>query len=102
MEILDNHKSLENKITTLKIERQEMKGKIQEIENSKQAVIEENDTLKSEIKNIKEKLHNNSSLNNKEHKVDIKPIKEEINKLIILDHECHKRVLHLIIVGIYE
>jgi len=79
-----------------------MKGRIQEIEHSKQAMVKENDTLKNETKNIKEQLHNSSTLNNTKNKLDIKPIKEEINKLIVLYHEHHKRALHLIIVGIEE
>jgi hypothetical protein len=37
-----------------------------------------------------------------EHKLDIKPIKEEMNKLIELDHEHNKRALNLIIFGIKE
>lgn len=49
-------------------------------------MVEEHDTLSNEIKDLKEKLNNNSALNNIENKLDIKPIKEEINKLIELDH----------------
>ena len=37
-----------------------------------------------------------------EKKLDIKPIKEEMNKLIELDHEHKKRALNLIIFGIKE
>jgi hypothetical protein len=37
-----------------------------------------------------------------ENKLDIKPIKEEMNKLIELDHERNKRALNLIIFGIKE
>jgi hypothetical protein len=37
-----------------------------------------------------------------ENKLDIKPIKEEMNKLIELDHEHNKRALNLIIFGIKE
>jgi hypothetical protein len=37
-----------------------------------------------------------------ENKLDIKPIKEEMNKLIKLDHECNKRSLNLIIFCIKE
>lgn len=65
-------------------------------------MVKENDTLKCEIKNLKEQLHNNLALNNTKNKLDIKAIKEEINKIIVLDHECHKRALHLIITGIEE
>jgi hypothetical protein len=37
-----------------------------------------------------------------EKKLDIKPIKEEMNKLIELDHERNKIALNLIIFGIKE
>jgi hypothetical protein len=37
-----------------------------------------------------------------ENKFDMKPIKEEINKLIEMDHEHNKRALNLIIFGIKE
>ena len=63
-------------------------------------MVEENDSLKSEIKNLKEQLHNNSALNITENNLDIKPIKEEINKSIVLDHECHKQALNIIVAGI--
>jgi len=51
---------------------------------------------------MKEQLQYNSTLNNTENKLDIKPRKEEINKLIGLDHECHKTTLHLTMAGIEE
>jgi len=35
-------------------------------------------------------------------KLDIKPIKEEMKKIIELDHERNKRVLNLIIFGLKE
>ena len=98
----NNHKSLENKIFSLETELQRMKGRIQESENSKQTMVKENDTLKNEIKNLKEQLHNNSTLNKTKNKLDIKLIKEGIYKLIVFDHEPHKRALHLIIVGTEE
>ena len=37
-----------------------------------------------------------------ENKLDIKPIKKEMNKIIKMDHERNKRPLNLIIVGIKE
>ena len=37
-----------------------------------------------------------------EGKLDIKPIKEEMKKLIELDHERNKRALNLIIFGLKE
>jgi NCAIR mutase (PurE)-related protein len=56
--------------------------------------------LRDWIKELEEKLTNNLTLDNMENKLDIKPIKEEINKLIKLDHEHNKRALNLIIFGI--
>ena len=35
-------------------------------------------------------------------KLDIKPIKEEMKKMIELDHECNKRALNLTIFGLKE
>ena len=58
--------------------------------------------MKDRIKELEEKLTNNLTLNNLENKSDIKPIKEEMNKLIELDHEHNKRALNLIIFGIKE
>jgi hypothetical protein len=49
------------------------------------------------IKELEEKLINNLTLSNMENKLDIKPIKEEMNKLIELDHERNKKALNLII-----
>ena len=60
---------------------------------------EENHNLRDKIKELEEKLTNNLTLYNLENKLDIKPIKEEMNKLIKLDHECNKRALNLIIFG---
>jgi hypothetical protein len=52
--------------------------------------------LKDRIKELKEKLTNNLTLINLENKLDIKPIKEKMNKLIKFDHERNKRALNLI------
>ena len=52
------------------------------------------------IKELEEKLTNNLTLSNLENKSDIKPIKEEMNKLIELNHEHNKRASNLIIFGI--
>jgi hypothetical protein len=49
------------------------------------------------IKELEEKLTNNLTLSNMENILDIKPIKEEMNKLIELDLEHNKRALNLII-----
>jgi hypothetical protein len=59
--------------------------------------VEENRNIRDKIKELEDKLINNLTLNSMEHKLDIKPIKEEMNKLIELDHECNKRALNLII-----
>jgi hypothetical protein len=58
--------------------------------------------LRYRIKELEEKLTNNLDLSSLEYKLDRKPIKEEINKLIELDHECNKRALNLIIFGIKQ
>ena len=67
---------------------------------STQGGVEENHNLRDTIKELEEKLTNNLTLNNMENKLDIKPIKEEMNKLIKMDHERNKRALNLIIFGI--
>ena len=58
--------------------------------------------MRDKIKELEEKLTNNLTLSNMEDKLDVKPIKEEMNKLIELDHESNKRALNLIIFGIKE
>jgi hypothetical protein len=58
--------------------------------------------LRDRIKELEEKITNNLSLSNMENKLDIKPIKEEMNKLIELDHEHNKRSLNLITFCIKE
>ena len=42
------------------------------------------------IKEVEKKVNHNLTLNNIEGKIDIKPIKEEMNKLIALYHERNK------------
>ena len=54
------------------------------------------------IKELEEKFNNNLTLNSVVGKLDIKPIKEEMKKLIELDHEHKKRALNLIIFGLKE
>ena len=49
------------------------------------------------IKELEAKVNNNFTLNTVADKLDIKPIKEEMKKLIELDHERNKRALNLII-----
>lgn len=89
-----NHKSLENRIISLQNELKGMNGRIQEIDHSKQSMVEEKNSLKTEIKIIKEQLYNSLPLNNTKCKLDIKPIKTH--------HEHHKISLHRIVVGIEE
>ena len=54
------------------------------------------------IKELEEKVNSRLTLNNVVDKLDIKPIKDEMKKLIELDHECNKRALNLIILGLKE
>ena len=83
-----------------------MKDRIQEMEKHKQSTqeggVEQNHNLRDRIKELEEKLSNSLTLSNMENKLDIKPIKEEMNKLIKIDHECNKRALNLIIFSIKE
>ena len=58
--------------------------------------------MRDKIKEVEEKLTKNLTLSNMENKLDIKPMKEEMNKLIELDHEHNKRALKLITFGIEE
>ena len=58
--------------------------------------------MRDRIKELEEKLTNNLTLSSMENKLDIKAIKEEMNKLIKLGHERKKRALNLIIFGIKE
>jgi hypothetical protein len=97
---------IEDRFLGFKSELQTMKDMIQEMEKHKQSTqegeVEENHNLRDRIKELEEKLTNNLTLSNLENKLDIKPIKEEMNKLIELDHESNKRALNLIIFGIKE
>ena len=58
--------------------------------------------MRDRIKELEEKPTNNLTIGKLEKKLDIKPIKEEMNKIIKLDHEHNKRALNLIIFGIKE
>jgi hypothetical protein len=87
----------------MEVRLQEMEKQSQEKKQSTQEEeVEENCNLRDKIKELEEKLINNLALNSLESKLDIKPIKEEMNKLIELDHEHNKRALNLIIFGIKE
>jgi hypothetical protein len=98
--------TVEDRFLGVKSELQTMKDMIQEIEKHKQLTqegeAEENHNLRDNIKELEEKLTNNLTLSNLENKLNIKPIKGEMNKLIELDHESNKRALNLIIFCIKE
>jgi hypothetical protein len=77
-----------------------MKDRIQEMEKHKQSTqegeVEENHNLRDRTKELEEKLANNLTLSNMENKLEIKLIKEEVNKLMELHRERNKRALNLI------
>jgi len=58
--------------------------------------------MKDMIKELEEKVNSHLTLNNVVDKLDIKPIKDEMKKLIELDHERNKKALNLIIFGLKE
>jgi hypothetical protein len=97
---------IEDRFLGFKSELKTMKDRIHEMEKHKKSIqeggVEENHNLRDRIKELEEKLTNNLTLSNMEKRLDIKPIKEEMNKLIELDHERKKRALNLIIFGIKE
>ena len=97
---------IEDRFLGFKSELQTIKDRIQEMEKHKQSTqeggVEEIHNLRDRIKELEEKLTNNLTLSNMENKLDIKPIKEEMNKLIELDHERNKKALNLIIFCIKE
>jgi hypothetical protein len=53
-------------------------------------------------RSLEEKINNSLALNSLEGKLDIRPIKEEMNKIIELDHEHNERALNLIIFGLKD
>ena len=76
--------------------------KIQKIPEQGEEDTIENIKLKDRIKELEKKVNHKLTLNNIEGKIDIKPIKEEMNKLIALDYERNKRALNLIIFCLKE
>ena len=98
-------KLLENKSETMEIILQLIEKQSQDTnQTSQQGDV---DTLKSlkmrdMIKELEEKVNNNLTLNSVACGLDIKPIKQEMKKLIELDHECNKKVLNLIVLGLKE
>jgi hypothetical protein len=81
-----------------KMEKESQKRK----QSTQEGEVKENSNLRDNIKQLEENLTNNLALNSLESKLDIKPIKEEMNKLIGLDHENNKTAMNLIIFGIKE
>jgi len=82
-----------------------MNAIIQEMGKQKQSIegeFEANINMGDWITKPEEKLSNNLTLISLENKLDIKPIKEEMNKIIYLDHERNKRALNLLTFGIKE
>ena len=75
---------------------------IQKTPEQGDAVRVKNIKLKDRIKELEEKVNHNLTLNIGEGKIDLKPIKEEMNKLIPLDHEHNKRALNLIFFRLKE
>jgi TolA-binding protein len=92
---------IDDRLLGFKSQLHTMEDKIKEMEKQKQSTqkgeVEENHNLRDRIKELEETLTNNFTLGNLENKLDIKPIKEEINKLIELDHEHSKISFNLII-----
>jgi two-component sensor histidine kinase len=68
------------------IELHKMESRIQKMEKQKQSTqegeVKANLNMRDRIKELEEKLTNNLALISLENKLDIKPIKEEMNKLI--------------------
>ena len=54
------------------------------------------------IKELEEKVNSHLTLNSVAGKLDIKPIKDEMKKLIELDHKRKKGALNLIVFGLKE
>jgi len=79
----ENRISLETHLHKIRLEYKIWKNKTNQ---SKKANIK-----RDRIKELEEKLANNLALISFENKLEIKPIKEEINKLIELDHARNKR-----------
>ena len=105
-------KQIENKIELLENKMEAMETRLHVIEKQNQDTNQPSqqgdaDTLeglkmKDMIKELEEKVNSRLTLNNVVDKLDIKPIKDEMKKLIELDHERNKRTLNLIIFGLNE
>jgi len=105
-------KQIENKIELLVNKTEIMETRLQVIEKQNQDTNQpsqqrdagtlESLKMKGMIKELEEKVNSHLTLNNVVDKLDIKPIKDEMKKLIELDHERNKRALNLIIFGLKE
>ena len=105
-------KQIENKITILENKMETLEVRLHAIENQSQytnqtSQQEDANTFESlkmidMIKELEAKVNNNFTLNTVADKLDIKPIKEEMKKLIELDHERNKRALNLIIFSLKD
>ena len=105
-------KQIENKIELLENKMESMETRLQVIEKqnqdtnqpSQQGDVDNLESLKMKdmIKELEEKVNSRLTLNNVVDKLDIKPIKDDMKKLIELDHERNKRALNLIIFGLKE
>ena len=105
-------KQIENKIELLDNKMVAMESRFQVIEKKNQDTNEtsqqgdvhtlESLEMKDKIKELEEKANSRLTLNNVVDKLDIKPIKYEMKKIIELDHEHNKRALNLIIFGLKE
>ena len=96
-------KLLENKMETMEIRLQVIEKQSQDTNQTSQqgdADTLESLKMKGMIKELEESVNNNLTLNSVVGKLDIKPITEEMKKLIELDHESNKRALNLIIFGL--
>ena len=103
---------IENKIELLENKMEAMETRLHVIEKQNQDTNQPSqqgdaDTLeglkmKDMIKELQEKVNSRLTVNSVVDKLDIKPIKDEMKKLIELDHERNKRTLNLIIFGLKE
>ena len=84
---------METRLHAMEIQKTPEQGEANTVENIK---------LNDRIKELEENFNHNLNLNNIEVKIDIKPIKEEMNKLITLDHQRNKISLNLIIFCLKE
>ena len=105
-------KQIENKIELLENKMEAMETRLQVIEKHNQDTNQpsqqgdvgtlESLKMKDMIKELEENVNSRLTLNNVVDKLDIKPIKDEMKKLIELDHERDKRALNLIIFCLKE